>query len=230
MGWKVNMRDRHPEFEVPVAIRFRWIWVEKRIKRYNSIKSWSVAIRFRWIWVEKWTKFPQGVNKVPSQSAFAGYGLKSKAVWPLQYANNIVAIRFRWIWVEKQFRSHQCPYSVLSRNPLSLDMGWKADNLGLKSAYFKVAIRFRWIWVEKRKVHLPDRSILCVAIRFRWIWVEKSPKTAPWGYHVSSRNPLSLDMGWKAARKFTVIQLEQSQSAFAGYGLKSDKYDTWRES
>ncbi len=37
---------------------------------------------------------------VPSQSAFAGYGLKS---WhgASNTATTLVAIRFRWIWVEK---------------------------------------------------------------------------------------------------------------------------------
>ncbi len=58
------------------------------------------------------------------------------------------------------------------RNPLSLDMGWKAiGNQGI-SAVANVAIRFRWIWVEKWKM-----------------WNQKIKDLG--------RNPLSLDMGWK---------------------------------
>ncbi len=36
-----------------VAIRFRWIWVEKHTIQAAHLPDAVVAIRFRWIWVEK---------------------------------------------------------------------------------------------------------------------------------------------------------------------------------
>ncbi len=113
----------------------------------------------------------------PSQSAFAGYGLKSFATQPLvnclllsqsafagyglkSFSDLLlgkvvfVAIRFRWIWVEK--RSWRPPKKKKSsRNPLSLDMGWKVPSQNSSSLAKPVAIRFRWIWVEKKDRNTP---------------------------------------------------------------------------
>ncbi len=156
----------------------------------------------------------------------------------------------------------------LSRNPLSLDMGWKVISTLLESAFAHVAIRFRWIWVEKLlitkssglrymsqsafagyglkrncwrygnracnsrnplsldmgwKAELLERagkSSEQVAIRFRWIWVEKSSRKDDWNGSLR-RNPLSLDMGWKEIYNNCTAIILLSQSAFAGYGLKS---------
>ncbi len=130
------------------------------------------------------------------------------------------------------------------RNPLSLDMGWKDGKVEPNINLFGVAIRFRWIWVGKlergEKLGFPKG----VAIRFRWIWVGKNEGTAISGqsfkvairfrwiwvgkfwfvgcvYCGGCRNPLSLDMGWKASSG--VVRVKPgclSQSAFAGYGLE----------
>ncbi len=132
-----------------VAIRFRWIWVEKKICYYASTHETPVAIRFRWIWVEKrfgdmfgmfymesqsafagyglkrWRLKLKGLQHSMSQSAFAGYGLK-RHVFTIVCIWIIVAIRFRWIWVEK----------------------WTSENYA--EMQHQVAIRFRWIWVEKQ--------------------------------------------------------------------------------
>ncbi len=112
--------------------------------------------------------------RVESQSAFAGYGLKSV------------------------FRTSR-KFSKKCRNPLSLDMGWKACRSMVTVLAWEVAIRFRWIWVEKGKF------------------------TVNWK-RLTSRNPLSLDMGWKV--KYVLVTATwqaRSQSAFAGYGLKREK-------
>ncbi len=66
-----------------VAIRFRWIWVEKESQILHSGQSW-VAIRFRWIWVEK-------LQRMQAQVTLTA-----------------VAIRFRWIWVEKSTSTWPC--------------------------------------------------------------------------------------------------------------------------
>ena len=85
----------------------------------------GVAIRFRWIWV--------GSNR-------KGVGHSS---W------SIVAIRFRWIWVGRNNQKRYNLYHPASRNPLSLDMGWKPE-ISTEEYYLPlVAIRFRWIWVGR---------------------------------------------------------------------------------
>ncbi len=72
----------------------------------------------------KETLIPDQEVAAQSQSAFAGYGLKSVEVL-VNVGIATVAIRFRWIWVEKY---------VLHEKP---------------EHFLYVAIRFRWIWVEK---------------------------------------------------------------------------------
>ncbi len=170
-----------------------------------------------------------------SQSAFAGYGLKSDTLFkgsglyfhcrnPLSLDMGWkavkkqkksfftwVAIRFRWIWVEKGDPWWGAALFPASRNPLSLDMGWKVWKMKIKAKYSTVAIRFRWIWVEKWRRVLGRKEANTVAIRFRWIWVEKKelghpPLSASFG-----RNPLSLDMGWKVFHN--VFQLSISTVA-----------------
>ncbi len=134
----------------------------------------------------------------------------------------MVAIRFRWIWVEKIFLSIWIA-ELFCRNPLSLDMGWKAYNFHRIAPMLLVAIRFRWIWVEKAHLNL---AMLNPARR--------NPLSLDMGWKVSSnlwlhcppflgRNPLSLDMGWKEKLPRIKPLLTTSQSAFAGYGLKSTK-------
>ncbi len=57
-----------------------------------------------------------------SQSAFAGYGLKSGLKKEAKILDFPVAIRFRWIWVEK-LPEEAADLLIHCRNPLSLDMG-----------------------------------------------------------------------------------------------------------
>ncbi len=203
-----------------VAIRFRWIWVEKLIKTTRSHGGGAVAIRFRWIWVEKATKKHSDLKsggrnplsldmgwKVStrrtlsgvlygSQSAFAGYGLK----------------RLKWAYLRQ--------WKVLSQSAFA-GYGLKSGQKVLVKTQISVAIRFRWIWVEKGLT----RFLLIlnsVAIRFRWIWVEK-PLMSDKSPLIAGRNPLSLDMGWKGFLLADDINEGKSQSAFAGYGLKSNR-------
>ncbi len=100
MGWKES-KTYSETFQNTVAIRFRWIWVEKLICFFIAFLINLVAIRFRWIWVEKCADIDSYVEPNWSQSAFAGYGLKS-LMYEASKTYNLVAIRFRWIWVEKK--------------------------------------------------------------------------------------------------------------------------------
>ncbi len=88
---------------------------------WYALKYDLVAIRFRWIWVEKKIKNMYTLNVTQSQSAFAGYGLKRSLYKCTQYHDR-VAIRFRWIWVEKK-NELKNEIHTHRRNPLSLDMG-----------------------------------------------------------------------------------------------------------
>ncbi len=140
--------------------------------RTERREAWGdiVAIRFRWIWVEK--------------------------IWCGLYSYRYyVAIRFRWIWVEK-IVGFVALLAFVGRNPLSLDMGWKGERNATTIFPIRVAIRFRWIWVEKKElfssVQPPELSQSAFAgygLK-RGVWVVTLALAA-------SRNPLSLDMGWK---------------------------------
>ncbi len=157
-----------------------------------------VAIRFRWIWVEKLVSWLHNSLDTMSQSAFAGYGLKRK-ISSMSIRWKDVAIRFRWIWVEK-YKAARSRAGCSSRNPLSLDMGWK----GIK--YF---ILCRWV--------KPCRNPL--SLDMGWKEDECSAVYTP----LVGRNPLSLDMGWKVTTAIEMLLQALSQSAFAGYGLKRGK-------
>ncbi len=129
MGWKVCMQrscllmilSRNP-LSLDMGWKGAWCW-------HTKSRAW-VAIRFRWIWVEKKTCTKLGITLSLSQSAFAGYGLKSGMDRVQTHPTPGVAIRFRWIWVEKTHIKFY-PCNTFRRNPLSLDMGWKVVMLRL---------------------------------------------------------------------------------------------------
>ncbi len=180
-----------------------------------------VAIRFRWIWVGREFVISSCGRFFPSQSAFAGYGLEESHNVNYCIRRGHVAIRFRWIWVGRGVDQRQSDI---------------------------VAIRFRWIWVGRELNNSPRSNIaglIAVAIRFRWIWVgrvlplgsltteapSRNPLSLDMGWkseackvdrwkRVKCRNPLSLDMGWKRNQDRCQSQSQKSQSAFAGYGLE----------
>ncbi len=193
MGWKVLSKSGH-RYQSLSQSAFAGYGLKRMEQKVNDINK-SVAIRFRWIWVEKDVWHIYSCTGEVSQSAFAGYGLKR--------------IEAGWTTVQ----SDEC------RNPLSLDMGWKGMKLktvktliksqsafagyGLKSRFwilfgklFGVAIRFRWIWVEKQyqisvqTLNYVSQSAFAGYGLKRWILYACSALNA-------SRNPLSLDMGWK---------------------------------
>ncbi len=178
-----------------VAIRFRWIWVEKG-NCVSSGTSWNrrnpLSLDMGWkekslnvsksappcrnpLSLDMGWKVINALGKIAvpekSQSAFAGYGLKRSAECFGRW-NLWVAIRFRWIWVEKFW------WSRSSRECLPRSQSAFAG-YGLKS------------WSNKYTFIIDN-----VAIRFRWIWVEKGSSV------ISALDSL------------------RSQSAFAGYGLK----------
>ncbi len=152
-----------------------------------------------------------------SQSAFAGYGLED-SIHHYNETEERVAIRFRWIWVGRQAVISRKSW-LQSRNPLSLDMGWKMRRLipisimlssqsafagyGLEDEDYNtgytcwysrnpLSLDMGWKLQQlKSKVHVKN-----VAIRFRWIWVGRQEDFIP------------------------QIQVLESQSAFAGYGLE----------
>ena len=83
-----------------------------------------------------------------------------------------VAIRFRWIWVGRGFGSTLLSVEKRSRNPLSLDMGWKTFRNSDLSIFLRrnpLSLDMGW------KLRFSDLG------RFL----------------SNGRNPLSLDMGWK---------------------------------
>ncbi len=89
-----------------------------------------------------------------------------------------------------------------SRNPLSLDMGWKED----------------WVYVFKQ--FFQSRNPL--SLDMGW----KDGMNIEEINHQTGRNPLSLDMGWKDSVAFWWSwYTRESQSAFAGYGLKRSEAD-----
>ena len=80
-----------------------------------------------------------------SQSAFAGYGLKSEEE-NYEHPGFIVSqSAFAGYGLKRKMAAKSHIYSMESRNPLSLDMGWK---------------HLYWLYVQRRGP---------VAIRFRWI-------------------------------------------------------------
>ncbi len=111
----------------------------------------------------------------------------------------------------------------MCRNPLSLDMGWKDSKKNIVTCKLHfVAIRFRWIWVEKEQAIEVVEAVAGrnpLSLDMGW----KDWKTSSLRLRTRCRNPLSLDMGWKEATSLTLLQNVLSQSAFAGYGLKSFK-------
>ena len=99
MGWK-GFRAASIFSELPVAIRFRWIWVGS----WCSLFGWGVSLL--------------------SQSAFAGYGLEE----PLPNTKEKPAPRRNPLSLDMGWKKEEAKnkaYSFKSRNPLSLDMGWK---------------------------------------------------------------------------------------------------------
>ncbi len=88
------------------------------------------------------------VNKnLMSQSAFAGYGLKSGMNYKAEAAidcRNPLSLDMGWKDTEETTED-----GLYRRNPLSLDMGWKERTGKSSHPLISVAIRFRWIWVEK---------------------------------------------------------------------------------
>ncbi len=156
-----------------------------------------------------------------SQSAFAGYGLKRACLFCNTYAllrRNPLSLDMGWKEQRRhgigQMRGSQSAFAGYGlksqpistsietyscRNPLSLDMGWKVEELIGKKGILCVAIRFRWIWVEKKLSKIQEPRSGC-------------------------RNPLSLDMGWKETYQTRTALSFTSQSAFAGYGLKSEQW------
>ncbi len=106
----------------------------------------------------------------------------------------IVAIRFRWIWVGRTFIK-SFAFSIDSRNPLSLDMGWKGPSALSYEEFIWSQSAFAGYGLEV--TYMINRGALAFG-----------------------RNPLSLDMGWKTNIKYVTHQANTSQSAFAGYGLE----------
>ena len=123
-------------------------------------------------------------------------------------------------------------------------MGWKEKDFVPQIETLRVAIRFRWIWVGRSNNARSWNSYL-VAIRFRWIWVgrqlfcspdlfaiSRNPLSLDMGWKtghfagdswLQCRNPLSLDMGWKGCKFLLACCPLWSQSAFAGYGLEANE-------
>ncbi len=97
-------------------------------------------------WKETITIGLRGVFR--SQSAFAGYGLEAKPKNARRFdaqSRNPLSLDMGW----------KTQYIHLGkveqrRNPLSLDMGWKWGYFGMGGKALNVAIRFRWIWVGSR--------------------------------------------------------------------------------
>ncbi len=240
MGWKDHLFTV-PELEYMSQSAFAGYGLKSNEQEPGQ-SSKKVAIRFRWIWVEKLSHLIPVWCTLWSQSAFAGYGLKSGLMDDAKEYAERVAIRFRWIWVEKKLNGDTQSW-IRSRNPLSLDMGWKGRNIDVQKGIGEVAIRFRWIWVEKQfnkhnmkkenrrnplSLDMGWKALIVylktplnyVAIRFRWIWVEKYnaaiillfvflSQSAFAGYGLK-RLPITIRIG----------TIKWSQSAFAGYGLK----------
>ena len=87
---------------------------------------------------------------------------------------------------------------VNSRNPLSLDMGWKVPQNSLTNSICcgRNPLSLDMGWKVTGYVTCVY-SFHKVAIRFRWIWVGKSWAIYIQMINIYCRNPLSLDMGWK---------------------------------
>ncbi len=155
-----------------VAIRFRWIWVEKYILGKRADYRYESQSAFAGYGLKRHNSKENWPNIWPSQSAFAGYGLKS-CLHGRRHSLFFVAIRFRWIWVEKLNLIFLIYQKNMSQSAFA-GYGLKREYLFCCTFFFIVAIRFRWIWVEKKEEDL-----------FKQI--------------TKSRNPLSLDMGWKGS-------------------------------
>ncbi len=170
MGWKGSLaysRRLSRTCRNPLSLDMGW----KDKRNMSEVKLFVVAIRFRWIWVEKKEGMVRQLHKGRSQSAFAGYGLKREGMKD----------------------SH---YKADRRNPLSLDMGWKAAKQQ-----------------PKNKEKTSQSAFAGYGL--------KSHTTKPSRPHHTGRNPLSLDMGWKDGKPLSEMKKDpKSQSAFAGYGLK----------
>ena len=167
---------------------------------FSSSPALNVAIRFRWIWVGRAT------NNLLAKGL-----LKSR---------NPLSLDMGW----ESGPDATEEMKTAGRNPLSLDMGWESVMAFLFAPACTVAIRFRWIWVGRgfvgcchhyqRLVAIRFRWIWVgreihykipgyrpgVAIRFRWIWVGRDFKRKSISQSAKSRNPLSLDMGWKSGQ------------------------------
>ena len=99
-----------------------------------------------------------------------------------------------------------------SRNPLSLDMGWKFTaeyRVGFPS---EVAIRFRWIWVGSKLQLSATRHYAFMsqsAFAGYGLEVNRSKKGEEM---IVGRNPLSLDMGWKLVYYDNYVKLLNSRN------------------
>ena len=109
----------NPFFQV--AIRFRWIWVEKCLRSRLVQRCCKVAIRFRWIWVEKYFIHLAQEFEKRSQSAFAGYGLKSTQLESVGF-EAMSQSAFAGYGL-KRITITATEVDGSGRNPLSLDMG-----------------------------------------------------------------------------------------------------------
>jgi len=100
--------------------------------------------------------------------------------WRFSKRRKTVAIRFRWIWVGKLLAAgshHQKPFC---RNPLSLDMGWKAQSFACTNFMcFTSQSAFAGYGLEINRLCFPLPPFF-VAIRFRWIWVGNSREHLTW--------------------------------------------------
>ncbi len=81
-----------------------------------------VAIRFRWIWVEKLDLCEVPTQDRESQSAFAGYGLKSGRTQGGWGGASVSQSAFAGYGLKSERNTLHSPFKV-GRNPLSLDMG-----------------------------------------------------------------------------------------------------------
>ncbi len=94
----------------------------KRGRSSSTYKGRCVAIRFRWIWVEKQFIFLSGWYLDPSQSAFAGYGLKRlvESLGEVDLGESQSAFAGYGL---KRRATNLLKDEDYCRNPLSLDMG-----------------------------------------------------------------------------------------------------------
>ncbi len=153
-----------------VAIRFRWIWVEKfTALKFDNMKQCRNPLSLDMGWKGHFQRLKS--NTLKSQSAFAGYGLKSMPCMTMS-------------WNKKLSQSAFAGYGLKSFPTSHIA---EVDN---------VAIRFRWIWVEKLKWN----TVLLLKRKSQSAFAGYGLKRNYFGWNCEckrSRNPLSLDMGWK---------------------------------